>query len=161
MNWKGVFSQSMTFLTIEQGFRLGTQPGTRNALKGEFFDDWFTSVTATHGWGDADDFLTNYIGHPMKGSVTGHIFTQNDPRGRSREFSWESGYWSSRLKGTAWSALYSTQFELGPISEASIGNVGYPGQSLRAGPWTLWLRLWPGWAGRWAKMPSTSTSLRK
>jgi hypothetical protein len=26
--------------------------------------------------------------------------------------------------------LYSTQFELGPISEASLGNVGYPGSSL-------------------------------
>jgi hypothetical protein len=29
----------------------------------------------------------------------------------------------------AWSAFYSVQFELGPISEASIGNVGYHGGS--------------------------------
>jgi hypothetical protein len=130
VNWQGVWSQSAFFLAVEHGYRLGTQPGTRNALKGEFFDDWFTSVAATHGWGDADDFLTNYIGHPMMGAVVGHIFTQNDPRGGTREFSWEAGYWNSRLKATAWSALYSTQFELGPISEASIGNVGYPGQSL-------------------------------
>jgi hypothetical protein len=33
-------------------------------------------------------------------------------------------YWNSRLKALAWAAAYSTQFELGPISEASIGNVG-------------------------------------
>jgi hypothetical protein len=130
VDWKGVLNQSAFFLGIEQGYRLGTQPGTRNALKGEFFDDWFTSVAATHGWGDADDFLANYIGHPMQGSVTGNIYVQNDPRGRALEFSWESKYWTSRLKATAWSALYSTQFELGPVSEASIGNVGYPGQSL-------------------------------
>jgi hypothetical protein len=130
VNWKGVWGQSAFFLGIEQGYRLGTQPGTRNALKGPFFDDWFTSVAATHGWGDGDDFLTNYIGHPMEGGVVGNIFVQNDPRGRMLEFSWSSPYWNSRLKATAWTALYSTQFELGPISEASIGNVGYPGQSL-------------------------------
>lgn len=35
----------------------------------------------------------------------------------------------SRLKATAWSAVHSLQFELGPISEASIGNVGLkPGE---------------------------------
>ena len=30
----------------------------------------------------------------------------------------------SRLKALAWSAGYSTQFEIGPLSEPSIGNVG-------------------------------------
>ncbi len=130
IDWSGLINQSALFLSIEQGFRLGTQPGTREALKGPFFDDWFTSVKSTKGWGDADDFLANYIGHPMQGSVTGHIFVQNDPGGRYQTFNWSSAYWNSRLKATLWSAIYSTQFELGPISEASIGNVGYPGSSL-------------------------------
>jgi len=130
LNWSGLINQSALFLSIEQGFRLGTQPGTREALKGPFFDDWFTSVKSTKGWGDADDFLTNYIGHPMQGSVTGYIFVQNDPGGSRQTFNWTSAYWNSRLKATLWSAIYSTQFELGPISEASIGNVGYPGSSL-------------------------------
>jgi hypothetical protein len=125
MNWKGLFNQSMTFLAIEQGYRLGTQPGTREALKGPFFDDWFESVKSTHGWGDGDDFLTNYIGHPMEGGVVGNIYVQNDPNGRNQTFSWNSRYWNSRLKAMAYTALYSTQFELGPISEASIGNVGH------------------------------------
>lgn len=130
VSWKGVLGQSAFFLGVEQAYRLGTQPGTRNALKGPFFEDWLVSASSTHGWGDADDFLTNYIGHTMEGAVVGNIFVQNDPKGRTREFSWESGYWTSRLKATAWSALYSTQFELGPAGEAAIGNVGYPGQSL-------------------------------
>jgi hypothetical protein len=130
VNWPGVLNQSAFFLAVEQGYRLGTQPGTREALKGPFFDDWFTSVKATKGWGDADDFLANYIGHPMQGSVTGFIFAQNDPKGRYQTFDWSSPYWISRLKATAWSAFYSTQFELGPVSEASLGNVGYPGSSL-------------------------------
>ncbi len=129
VNWSGVLLQSALFLSVEQGYRLGTQPGTREALKGKFFDDWFKSVKATKGWGDGDDFLTNYIGHPMEGSVAGFIFVQNDPRGRNQIFNWNSWYWKSRLKSMAWTALYSTQFELGPISEASIGNVGYQGTS--------------------------------
>ena len=130
VNWTGVFSQSALFLSIEQGFRLGTQPGTRDALKGEFFDDWFHSVRATKGWGDGDDFLTNYIGHPMQGSVAGYIFVQNDPGGSLQVFGRNPSYWTSRLKAAAWSAVYSTQFELGPFSEASVGNVGYNGDSL-------------------------------
>jgi len=130
VDWGGIVAQSAAFILVEQGYRLGTQPGTREALRGEFFDDWFKSVKSTKGWGDGDDFLTNYIGHPMEGSVVGNIFVQNDPLGRNQVFGWNSRYWNSRLKATAWSALYSTQFELGPISEASIGNVGQYGGSL-------------------------------
>jgi hypothetical protein len=37
--------------------------------------------------------------------------------------------WVKSVKSTAWSALYSTQFDLGPFSEASLGNVGYYGKS--------------------------------
>lgn len=130
VNWEGILRQSACFLAVEQGFRLGTQGGTRSALKGNFIDDWFKSVTSTSGWGDGDDFLTNYIGHPMAGSVASNIFVNNDSGARELTFSWESPYWDSRLKAMAWAAIYSTQFELGPISEASLGNVGSHGNSM-------------------------------
>jgi len=130
VNWGGVLRQSGFLLAMEQGFRAGTQPGTRDALKGAFFKDWVDAVKATKGWGDGDDFLTNYIGHPMQGSVTGFIFAQNDPGGYKQEFGMNSAYWKSRLKAAAWSALYSSQLELGPIGEASLGNVGVHGSSL-------------------------------
>jgi len=130
VDWGSILRQSAVFVSIEQGFRIATQPGTQEAFRGGFFKDWFRAVKATKGWGDGDDFLTNYIGHPMQGSVAGYIFVHNDPRGRYQTFNWNSSYWSSRLKAAAWSALYSAQFELGPFSEASIGNVGYHGGSL-------------------------------
>ena len=130
VDWSGIILQSVSFLAVEQGFRLATQPGTREALKGKFFDDWFKSVKSTKGWGDGDDFLTNYIGHPMEGSVVANIFVHNDPGGCNQVFGRDSGYWNSRFKATIWSALYSTQFELGPFSEASVGNVGYHDNSL-------------------------------
>jgi hypothetical protein len=65
----------------------------------------------------------------MEGGVTGFIFVQNDPSGTGLEFGKSPQYWKSRLKAMAWTTVYSTQFELGPFSEASIGNVGYHGTS--------------------------------
>jgi hypothetical protein len=39
------------------------------------------------------------------------------------EFGSSREYWKSRFRALAWSAAYSTQFEIGMISEASLGNV--------------------------------------
>jgi hypothetical protein len=36
----------------------------------------------------------------------------------------ESRYWQSRFRALGWSTLYSIQFEVGPISEATIGKTG-------------------------------------
>ncbi len=129
VNWKNILLQSELFLGIQQGWRVAFQPTTREALRGKFFDDWFEAVKSTRGWGDGDDFLTNYVGHPMAGGVVGNIFVQNDPRGHATTFGKERAYWTSRLKGMLYTAAYSAQFELGPISEASIGNVGHMGNS--------------------------------
>jgi len=60
----------------------------------------------------------------MMGAVTGYIQIQNDPAGRQVEFGKSKAYWRSRGWALAAAAIYSTQFELGPLSEASIGNVG-------------------------------------
>ena len=68
--------------------------------------------------------MTNYIAHPMQGAVTGRIFINNSDKSKKLEFGKSKDYWTSRLKAMAWSAVWSTQFELGPISEATIGNVG-------------------------------------
>ncbi len=64
----------------------------------------------------------------MQGSFLGFIEIQNDPKARSLRFGKSSAYWRSRMKALAWSAAWSTQFELGPVSQASIGNVGLHGK---------------------------------
>ncbi len=122
-DWRQAARQSFLFAGIEHSFRL-TQAKTRREFRGKFFDDWAESVRNIHGWGDGDSPLTNYIAHPMQGSVAGFIQIQNDPDGVTREFGRDGDYWRSRLKSMAWSAGYSTQFEIGPLSEATIGNVG-------------------------------------
>lgn len=113
----------MRFLLLEHGFRLALQPGTRRRLGGPFLRDWGESVRATSGWGDGDNWFVNYVGHPMQGTMSGYLQVQNDARGRLLEFG-DQGYWSSRLKALAWNTAYSIQFEIGPISESSLGNVG-------------------------------------
>ena len=121
--WENAIKQSFAFLALEHTIRL-SQAKTRNEFGGKFFPDYFASVSNIRGWGDGDSIFTNYVGHPMQGAITGFIQIQNDPSGKYVDFGNSKEYWQSRLKAMAWSAAYSTQFEIGPISEATIGNVG-------------------------------------
>jgi len=122
--WKPALIESGVFLGVQHATRM-VQNKTRRELQGPFFSDYFESASNIHTWSDGDGILTNYLGHPMMGAITGYIQVFNDPRGRNLTFDLRSkSYWKSRLKAMAWTAVYSTQFEIGPISEASIGNVG-------------------------------------
>lgn len=121
--WKPALKQYLLFLSVQHGYAL-TQDKTRRELSGPFFKDYFKSVTSLGGWADGGRFFTNYIAHPMEGSVYGFTQIQNDPKGIKQEFNRSRSYWISRFKAMGWSAVCSTQFELGPISQSSIGNVG-------------------------------------
>ena len=125
--WGPAIRQSLLFLSVQHGYAM-TQPKTRRALKGPFLKDYAKSVRSLHGWSDGGRFFTNYIAHPMQGSLTGFIYVQNDPQAAGQSFSGSGKYWKGRLKALAWSAAWSTQFEIGPISQASIGNVGLSGK---------------------------------
>jgi hypothetical protein len=125
--WGPALRQSLLFLAVQHGYAM-TQPKTRHALRGPFFKDYFRSVRSLSGWEDGGRFFTNYVAHPMQGSFMGFIQIQNDPRGKGQTFGRSGQYWKSRMKALAWSAAWSTQFEIGPISQASIGNVGEKGK---------------------------------
>lgn len=127
-NWSGAIKQSLLFLSVQHGFALSTQSKTRSSLRGPFFKDYIRSVKSLSGWSDGGRFFTNYIAHPMQGSFLGFIQVQNDPKGKSLPLSKSRAYWKSRAKAFAWSAAWSTQFEIGPISQASIGNIGSEGK---------------------------------
>ena len=126
-HWLTAIKQSLLFLGVQHGYAM-TQPKTRRDLKGAFFKDYVRSVKSLHGWDDGGRFFTNYVAHPMQGSLFGFIQIQNDPRGMNLSFDNSNAYWRSRLKALAWSAAWSTQFEIGPVSQASIGNVGLHGK---------------------------------
>jgi hypothetical protein len=122
-HWGGAIKQSLLFLGVQHGFAM-TQEKTRRELRGPFLKDYFRSVSKLGGWADGGRFFTNYISHPMEGAVAGFIQIQNDPHGIRQEFGKSRAYWKSRAKSMLWNAAYSTQFELGPISQSSLGNVG-------------------------------------
>jgi hypothetical protein len=124
--WRPAIAQSLMFLAVQHGYALALQQKTRDALKGKFFKDYIRSVKSLRGWDDGGKFFTNYIAHPMQGALTGFIYVQNSPREKSLEYG-DKGYWKSRAKAFVWSAAWSTQWELGPISQASIGNIGLKG----------------------------------
>lgn len=120
--WGHVGAQSLFFLGIMHSWRLMIEPDTRAALKGPFFKDYIDSVSLLRGWTDGDAFLTNYVGHPMMGAIAGRILIQNQPASRELQPSWDSKYVKSRLKAFGFSFAYSLQFEIGIISEGTIGN---------------------------------------
>ena len=124
-HWTSTLGQSLLFLGIEHSLRLGLDPPSRTALKGNFWGDYAASLRELGHWKDGNPMFINYVGHPLQGSVTGFIQIQNDPGGRSLQISWSRQYRNSRLKALAWSAVYSTYFEIGvPLSEAALGNLG-------------------------------------
>ena len=115
--------QAIAFTTFQHVTRL-REHRTRSQLDGPFLRDWFTSVKHLGtDWDDGGKFFTNYIAHPMGGAVYANIYRQNDG-GRRDLLVGEPGYAGMLARAMLFSAVVSAQFELGPLSEASIGNVG-------------------------------------
>ena len=55
--------------------------------------------------------------------MAGLLWVHNDRKYREAEFGQNRLYWKSRLRAAAFAWVYSTQFEIGPLSEASIGHI--------------------------------------
>ena len=119
----GAFTDSFKLVLIEHAWRIAFQEKTRAELGGPFWIDYHRSVRIPRQWGDTDADWTNYIGHPIHGAGAGYIWLDHEPNA-PYAFTNTRRYWASRTRAMAWSAVYSLQFEIGPLSEASIGNVG-------------------------------------
>jgi hypothetical protein len=119
----GAFADSLKLLMIEHGTRVAFQDKTRRELSGPFWNDYRRSVRLPRQWDDSDAWWVNYIGHPIHGAAAGYIWLDHEARAPA-DLILSKQYWASRGRATAWVAAYSLQFEIGPFSEASIGNVG-------------------------------------
>jgi hypothetical protein len=123
VRWRPAIQESLLYTGIMHTFNIWTEPGTRDALHGPWLRDYLDSVGELRGWSDSDRFMAPYIGHTIEGSIFGFIERQNDPR--YRKVQWGDGrpYYMSLLHSLAYSAIWHTQWKIGPASEASIGNV--------------------------------------
>jgi hypothetical protein len=129
-HWGRALEESLTFLAIEQAYVVHTDfrwVVIENGIPfNHYLRDYRQSLSAwTHsGWSDGDPNMYGYLGHPIQGALTSFIEIQNDPKSRGIEFSNSKAYWKSRLKATIWNAVYSTQWNLGPISEVTVEKYG-------------------------------------
>jgi hypothetical protein len=123
VHWRPAIMESLYFTGIMHAFRFPTEAGTRDTLNGHWFRDYIDSLSELRGWSDGDTFMAPYVGHPIEGSIFSFILRQNDPR--YRDVQWGDGrdYFISVLRSMAWSAIWHTQWKIGPASEASLGNV--------------------------------------
>src|SRR5207247_1755405 len=73
-------------------------------------------------WRDGDDFFVNYVRHPAEGATFGFTMRQNDPNSTDpASCGFSKKYFKQTFKTVIFSAIESTLFEIGPVSEASIG----------------------------------------
>jgi hypothetical protein len=122
--WRGAISDSLRLLLIEHSTRVAFQGKTQRELGGPFFKDYRRSLRMPETWEDGDGWAVNYIGHPIHGAAAGFIWLDHEDGSHDPDIGFSREYWASRGRATAWAAGYSLQFEFGPLSEASIGNVG-------------------------------------
>jgi len=123
IRWKTANKESLLSIGIMHTFNLWTEAGTRDALNGPWLDDYLHSVAELRGWSDSDRFMAPYVGHPIQGSIFGFILRENDPKYRNVQFGDGRDYYISLLRSMAYSAVWHTEWKIGPASEASIGNV--------------------------------------
>jgi hypothetical protein len=113
-----LYGFQLTF--YEHVMRIATQDFTRQQLKGKFWPEYFDSVHVPKQWGDKDHWQVNYIGHAISGGAFARVWMeQREPRPTST-----SQYLKSMSRALVFAAIFSVQYEMGPMSEASIGNVG-------------------------------------
>jgi hypothetical protein len=120
----GLLLDSLNLLFVEHGVRVAFQAKTRRELEGPFWRDYANSLRVPRHWEDNDNWIVNYIGHPIHGAAAGFVWMEHDRASREPRIGLSGEYWSTRWRPLVWTAVYSVQFELGPFSEASIGNVG-------------------------------------
>ena len=129
-HWRQALKESLTFLVIEQAYVVHTDFNWVVSENGVPFNHYWRDYTQslsewTHsGWNDGDPNWFGYVGHPIQGALTGFIQIQNDPASEKLEFSRTKAYWWSRFKAALWNAAYSTQWNLGPVSEVTVEKYG-------------------------------------
>jgi hypothetical protein len=123
IRWWVAFKESLLFTGVMHVFDITTEPGTRDTLNGPLLRDYFRSVSELRGWSDSDTFMAPYVGHPIEGGAFGFIFRQNDLKYKTVQWGDGREYYISLLRSMAYSAVWHTQWKIGPLSEASIGNV--------------------------------------
>jgi hypothetical protein len=132
-HWGRALVESFALLSIEQAYVLKDDwrwvagGNSENGVPfNHYWRDYKQSLSSWihSGWNDGDPNMYGYVGHPIQGVAASYIYLQNDPQSEKLEFSKTKAYWRSRFMATLWNAAYSTQWNIGPISEATVEKYG-------------------------------------
>jgi hypothetical protein len=132
-HWGRALLESFELLSIEQAYVLHDDwrwvagSNSENGIPfNHYWRDYKQSLSSWihSGWNDGDPNMYGYVGHPIQGVAASYIYLQNDPKSEKLEFSKSKAYWRSRLMATLWNAAYSTQWNIGPISEMTVEKYG-------------------------------------
>ena len=129
IHWGSLLREWLLNLVMEQTERIVKESKTRNQLSGPFFQGWINTVSMYRfdRWDDNDKFVTSYLGHSTQGAIVAAIFWQNNDHVRFSDQDFHSAaYRKALLQSFAFVTVDAVQWKLGPLSEASIGDVGFP-----------------------------------
>jgi hypothetical protein len=113
-----LYGLQLTF--YEHVMRVATQDFTRQQLEGKFWPEYFDSVRVPEKWSDKDGWEVNYLGHAIHGGAFTRIWLDQ----REVTATSKAQYMKQIGRAFIYTAVFSLQYEIGPMSEASIGNVG-------------------------------------
>jgi hypothetical protein len=128
VHWIKTLGEAFEFLSLQHLGNMATdQEIWHDLTDGQPFWSTYAYCVSRYRWDQWTDdtpFIVHNIGHPLMGAITSSIFEQNDPKARAIVYGNNGNYWRSRLKAMAFSSVYSAQWKVGPLSEASIGSSG-------------------------------------
>lgn len=125
IQYSSLITHELTWLILRNVLRL-TDEDTRERLDGPFVEEWFHSVGTLwtqYRFTDNGKFLTNFVAHPGMGSTAAFIFRLSDPVSLNAKFGRNSEYYRAKKRQFVFSLIDTILFEIGPISESSIGNI--------------------------------------
>jgi hypothetical protein len=128
VNWVGLLSEQLRIDAIFH-FKRMTEPKTRlHTDHYGYFKGYVEAVQGyvEHGprWSDGDPFLINNVNHPIMGSISSHVYMNNDRRCSAVGYG-EPGYWSCLRRATVYAVIASANWEFNPLlSESALGHVG-------------------------------------
>jgi hypothetical protein len=122
--WKPAIGSTLLVILTQNLANL-TSSRFHDELEGPFLNDWFTSAAALFdsNWDDGNKAQTNYIAHPIGGAIYANNARMNDPK-YAALLPGDPGYGTGVLRSMAFAAAASLMYEIGPISESSLGNLG-------------------------------------
>ena len=126
IHWASLIGEELLYISVKNAYRMSQQK-TRTSLGGPFFSDWgyILQHIDINKWSDGGKWDTNDVGHPLDGAIAAFIYRRNDDNTRNLRFDLHNReYRKGIFKAFLVAAVVSTESEIGPISEATIGHVG-------------------------------------